>query len=78
MASYGEKMFLKKMHFWQNGTKYRWKAGDCFRYQNNKALVPSIPNFMNIAIKLIKKTFKFDLYLFLKIFCQQTAKAGNI
>ena len=66
------------MHFWQKTKKYGWKAGVCFRYQNNKALVPSSPNFMIIAKKLTKKTFEFDFYVFFNIFCQQTAKTENI
>ena len=41
-------------------------------------MVPSSPSFMIIAKKITKKTFKFDFYLFFNIFCQQTAKAGDI
>ena len=77
MTFYDKKMF-SKLHFWQKSQKYGWKAGVCFRYQNNKALVPFIPNFMIIAIKLIKKTFKFDFYVFFNIFYRQTAKTKNI
>ena len=64
------------MHFWQKSKKYGWKAGVCFRYQNNKALVPSSPNFMIIAKKFTKKTFKLDIYLFFNIFASKVPKLG--
>ena len=56
------------MHFWQKSKKYGWKAGVCFRYQNNKALVPSSPNFMIIAKKFTKKTFYLIFMYFLTFF----------
>ena len=77
MTFYDKKMF-SKMHFWQKSKKYGWKAGVCFRYQNNKALVPSSPNFMIIAKKFNQENIKIDFYVFFNIFWRQTAKTENI
>ena len=54
--------------------KYVREAGVCFKYQNNKALVPSSPNFMIIAEKLTKKALKLIFVYFFTFFVGKPPK----